>query len=110
MIGRGFAGSEMVAIQLITDDGAFVCNVNKRDMAAMAIKESGTFVTIYHAIRVDAMFEDRYETHRSKMIETSSIAFYQSFSGKWVHHMGSLSRRLMKEGGDDGQENPIRRW
>jgi hypothetical protein len=95
MTARAFAGPDMVAIQLITDEGAFVCNVDRRDMAAMAVKESGTFVTIYHAIRVDSMFEDRYETHRSKTIETSSIAFYQSFSGKWAHRMGSLSQRLM---------------
>ena len=48
----------------------------------MAAKESGIFIVIHHAIRLDAMFEGQYEIHKTKMIETSSIDFYQSFHKK----------------------------
>ena len=66
----------MVAMQLATDEGAFICNIEESDIAKMAAKESGIFVVIHHAIRLDAMFEGLYEIHKTKMIETSSIDFY----------------------------------
>ena len=72
--------SRMVAVQLTTDEGAFICNVDETDIAKMAARESGIFILIHCAIRLDAMFEGRYEIHRTKMIEASSIEFSQSFS------------------------------
>ena len=72
----------MVAMQLTTEEGAFICNIEESDIAKMAAKESGIFVVIHHAIRLDAMLEGQYELHKTKMIETSSIDFYQSFHKK----------------------------
>jgi putative sterol carrier protein len=72
----------MVAMQLTTDEGAFICNIDKSDITKMAARESGTFIIIHYAIRLDAMFEGQYEIHRTKMIETSAIDFFQSFTKK----------------------------
>lgn len=82
MIERKLIGAKMVAMQLSTDEGAFVCNVDEADITKMAARESGTFIIIHHAIRLDAMFEGQYEIHKTKMVETSSIDFYQSFHKK----------------------------
>ncbi len=82
MIERKSAGTKMVAIQLTTDEGAFICNIDEIDVAKVAARESGAFVVIHHAIRLDAMFGDQYEIHKTKMIETGSIGFYQSFHKK----------------------------
>ncbi len=69
----------MVAMQLNTDEGAFICNVDESDIEKIAAKESGVYVVIYYAIRLDGMLEGRYELHKTKRIETSSIDFHQSF-------------------------------
>jgi len=78
----------MIAMQLTTDEGAFICNIDEADMTKMAARESGTFVVIHHVIRLDAMFEGQYEIHRTKTIETSSIDFYQSFHKKATYTAG----------------------
>lgn len=72
----------MVAMQLTTDEGAFICNIDKSDITKMAARESGTFIVIHYAIRLDAMFEGQYEIYESKMVETTSIDSYQSFHKK----------------------------
>jgi hypothetical protein len=82
MIERQLIGAKMVAMQLITDEGAFVCNVDEADLTKMAAREAGTFIIIHHAIRLDAMFEGQYEIYESKMVETTSIDSYQSFHKK----------------------------
>ncbi len=83
MIEHKPAEDRMIAMQLLTiDEGAFICNIEESDIAKMDAKESGIFVVIHYAIRLDAMFEGRYELHKTKMIETSSIDFYQSFHKK----------------------------
>ena len=69
----------IVAVRLITDEGAFICNVVESDIAKMASKLPGTLVVMHHAIRLDAMFQGQYEIHKTKLIETSSIDSYQSF-------------------------------
>ncbi|MGA2109890.1 MAG: hypothetical protein ABSH25_19865 [Syntrophorhabdales bacterium] len=79
MIEHHLAGAKMVAMQLTTDEGAFICNIEESDMTKMAARESGTFIVIHHVIRLDAMFGGQYEIHRTKMVETSSIDFYRSF-------------------------------
>ena len=72
----------MVAMQLTTDEGAFICNVVESDVVKMAAKVPGIYVVIHCAIRLDAMFDGRYELYRTKAILTSSIDFYQSFHKK----------------------------
>ena len=76
----------MVAMQLTTDEGSFICNVDEADMAKIAMRASGTFITISCVIRLDAMFEGLYLINRTKMIEASSIDHHQKFrkSGKRV--------------------------
>jgi len=69
----------MVAMQLSTDEGAFICNVDEADVAKIVTRESGAFIIIHCAIRLDAMFRGQYEIHRTKMIETSSIDHHQEF-------------------------------
>jgi len=71
--------TKIVAMRLITDEGAFICNIVESDIAKMAAKRPGTLVVMHYAIRLDAMFDGRYEVHRTKLIETSSIDFYESF-------------------------------
>jgi putative sterol carrier protein len=84
----------MVAMQLTTDEGAFICNIDRSDIAKMAARESGTFIVIHYAIRLDAMCEGQYEIHRTKMIETSAIDFFQSFTKK--------SRSILRKVSDKG--------
>lgn len=73
---------KMVAMQLTTGEGAFVCNMLKSDMVKMAAKEPGIHVVIYCAIRLDGMSGGRYELYKTMTIETSSIDSYQTFSKK----------------------------
>ena len=72
----------MVAIQLSTDEGAFICNIKESDIPKIDAGETGTFVVIHCAIRLDAMCEGRYELHATKVIETSSIDFCQTLQKK----------------------------
>jgi hypothetical protein len=71
--------AKKVAMQLTTDEGAFICNVDEADIAKMSIRDAGTFIIVHHVIRLDAMFEGLYEIHRTKMIETSSIDSHHRF-------------------------------
>jgi hypothetical protein len=84
MIKQGPAEERMIAMQLTTDEGAFICNIAKSDVARMATGKSGTFVVLHCAIRLDAMIEGQYELHRTKRIETTSIDHYQSFKKSTV--------------------------
>jgi len=69
----------MVPMQVTCDEGAFICNMSAADVARMAAKESGIFVVMHYAIRLDAMSEGLYEIYRTKAIETGSIGCYQRF-------------------------------
>lgn len=73
---------KMVAMQLTTDEGSFICNMVQSDIVKVAAKEPGIHVVIYCAIRLDGMSEGRYELYRTKTIETISINFWQSFHKK----------------------------
>jgi hypothetical protein len=73
---------KMVAMRLTTDEGAFICNMVESDIAKVEAKEPGAHVVIYCAVRLDGMSDGRYELHRTKTIEASSIDFYQSFHKK----------------------------
>ena len=86
--------TEIVAMRLITDEGAFIGNIVESDMAKMAAKQSGTFVLMHYATRLDAMFEGRYEIHRTKLIETSSIDFYEPFQKREPRDTGRSSRPM----------------
>jgi hypothetical protein len=79
MIERKMTEDKMVAMQLTTDEGAFIGNIVESDVVKMAAKAPGIFVVIHCAIRLDAMFDGRYEIYKTKTIEASSIDFYQSF-------------------------------
>lgn len=74
--------TRMVAVQLCTDEGAYVCNVDEHDVGKMAVREPGVFILIHFAIRLDAMFGGQYEIHRTKIVETSSIESHQLFDKK----------------------------
>ncbi len=93
MIEHRATEDSMVAMQLTTDEGAFICNIDKSDIEKMAAKESGTFIIIHHAIRLDAMFEGQYEIHRTKIVETSTIDFFQSFTKKSRSILRKVSAR-----------------
>jgi hypothetical protein len=82
MIEHGLTDNRMVAMQLTTDEGAFLCNVKANDVVKVAAKETGVFVVVYCAIRLDAMFEGQYELYRTKTIETSSVDFCRPFERK----------------------------
>jgi hypothetical protein len=82
MIERRPGETRMVAVQLTTDEGAFICNIDESDIVKMSARESGAFVVIHCAIRIDAMYEGQYEIHRTKKIETSAIDHFQSFCKK----------------------------
>jgi hypothetical protein len=82
MFGRKGSGANMVPIQLTTDEGVFICNMDEDDMEKISVKESGTFIVIHCAIRLDATLEGQYEIHRTKRIETSSIEACQPFQKK----------------------------
>ena len=73
--------SRMVAMQLSTDEGAFICNVEESDIPRMDAGETGTFIVIHYAIRLDAMFEGQYELRETKVVEMSSIDSYRSLQG-----------------------------
>ncbi len=75
----------MVALQLITDEGAFICNIFESDMTKIAAREPGTFVVIHHAIRLDAMTEGQYELHKAKTVEAATIDTYQPFHKEAKH-------------------------
>ncbi len=68
----------MVVMQLSTDEGAFICNVKESDLPKIDAGQAGTRIVIHCAIRLDAMVEGQYELHKTKVIDTSSIDFYQS--------------------------------
>jgi hypothetical protein len=69
----------MVAMQLTTDEGAFICNVKAGDIVKMSARESGVSFVIYCAIRLDMMSEGQYELYRTKKIDASSVDSYRSF-------------------------------
>lgn len=73
---------KMVAMQLTTDEGAFLCNMVESDIVKIAAKKPGSHVVIRCAIRLDGMSGGRYELYRTKSIETSSIDYYQPFDKK----------------------------
>jgi hypothetical protein len=68
----------MVVMQLSTDEGSFICNVKESDLPKIDAGEAGTRIVMHCAIRLDAMLEGQYELHKTKVIDTSSIDFYQS--------------------------------
>jgi hypothetical protein len=72
----------MVAMQLGTDEGAFICNVKESDLPRIDAGEAGTLIIIHCAIRLDAMVEGQYEIHETKVIDASSIDFNQSLERK----------------------------
>ncbi len=72
----------MVALQLDTDEGLFICNVNESDLQKIDARETGTHVVIHYAIRLDGMIDGQYELYESKVIEVSSIDFHRSLQGK----------------------------
>lgn len=76
------AQPRMVAVQLGTDEGAFICNVKESDLPKIDAGKAGTLIVIYSAIRLDAMIGERYELHERKAIEASSIDFCQSLQGR----------------------------
>jgi hypothetical protein len=89
MIERTPIHSQMMAVQLCTDEGAYLCNIRESDMPTIEAAKRGTFVVVHCAIRLDAMSQGLYELHETKVIETSSIDFYRSLHGK----PGQLVRR-----------------
>jgi hypothetical protein len=82
MINRASVQSRMVAMQLGTHEGAFMCNVKETDLPKIDAGEAGIFIVIHCAIRLDAMIEGQYELHETKVIDASSIDFYQSLERK----------------------------
>jgi hypothetical protein len=76
------AQARMVAVQLRTDEGAFICNVKESDIKKIDAGDKNTFVVIHRAIRLDSMFEGQYELHETKVIKTLSIDSYRSLQGK----------------------------
>ena len=85
MTERRIAGTKMVAIQLTTDDGAFIGNVLESDIMKMAAREEGTFIVIHCAIRLDTMIDGQYEIHKTKVIEASAVDSYQAFRKKTTY-------------------------
>lgn len=82
MIASKATDDKMVAMQLTTDEGAFICNMAESDIVKVAAKAPGIYVVIHCAIRLDAMSDGQYELYKTKTIETSSIDYYQSFRKK----------------------------
>jgi hypothetical protein len=93
----------MVAVQLGTDDGAYLCNVKESDLPKIDTGAKGTFVVIHCAIRLDAMNEGLYELHETKVIETSSIGFYQSLQRKarYIVRKGQPTLHMRKRRKDE---------
>ena len=79
MFQRKASKTKMVAMQLCTDEGAFIGNVDEADVAKIATRQSGAFISVHCAIRLDAMFAGQYEIHRTKLVEASSIDHHQVF-------------------------------
>jgi hypothetical protein len=79
------AQPRLVAVQLGTDEGAFICNVKESDLPKIDAGKAGTLIVIYSAIRLDAMIGGRYELHERKAIEASSIDFCQSLQRRADH-------------------------
>jgi hypothetical protein len=82
MIGSTVVHSQMVAVQLKNDDGAFICNGEESDLPKIHAGKNGTHIIMHCAIRLDSMAEGRYELHETKSIDTSSIEFYQLLQKK----------------------------
>ena len=72
----------MVPVQMSTDEGIFICNIKESDLQKIDVGKTGGLVVIHCAIRLDAMIEGRYELHETKIIEASSVDFYQSLGRK----------------------------
>ncbi len=75
----------MVAVQVSTDEGAFICNLRESDLPTIEAGEGGALIVMHCAIRLDGMIEGRYELYETKVIETSSIDCYQSLEGRVRH-------------------------
>jgi hypothetical protein len=84
----------MLAMQLGTHEGAFICNVKETDLAKIDAREVGTLVIIHYAIRLDAMIEGQYELHETKAIDTSTIVFYQLLQRKLPYIVGKRQPTL----------------
>jgi hypothetical protein len=94
---------QMVAVQLTTDEGAFICNVKESDLPRIDAGETGTLIVVHCAIRLDAMIRGRYELYETKVIETSSIDFYQSLQRKARYIVRKGQPTLyVKKGRQDG--------
>jgi len=91
------AQPRMVPVQLSTHEGAFICNVKESDLPKIDAGETGTLVVIHCAIRLDAMIEGRYELHETKVIETSSVDFYQSLERR-VRYVVRKGRPMLHGG------------
>jgi hypothetical protein len=100
MIERAPVDHKMVAMQLTTDEGAFICNVNAGDVLKMAAKKSGVFVVMHCAIRLDSMFEGQYELYRTKIIEASSVDGYRPFE-KVKRSQGMRRRIALRDKGEE---------
>jgi hypothetical protein len=91
------ATAKQVAMQMTTDEGAFICNVDKVDLAKIETKRAGTFIVAHCVIRLDAMFEGQFEIHRTKMIEASSIDYHQVFCKK-TNYVSLRGLRIVRKG------------
>jgi hypothetical protein len=69
--------SQMVAVQLNTHDGAFICNVKHSDVPKFETGEPGALIVMHCAIRLDAMIEGCYELHETKTIDMRSVDCWQ---------------------------------
>jgi hypothetical protein len=102
MIERRPSEDSMVAMQLITDEGVFICNAETSDITKISDGESGVFIVIHCAIRLDAMVQGQYEIYRTKLIEASSIDFYQFFQKEKAHGAPKQKRAADAGKGKDG--------
>ena len=92
----------MVAVQLGTDEGAFICNVKESDLPKIDAGKTGTLIVIHCAIRLDAMIGERYELHETKIIETSSIDFCQSLQSRVRYVRKGRPTLYVRKGRQDG--------
>ncbi|HAR96493.1 MAG TPA: hypothetical protein DCR97_11105 [Deltaproteobacteria bacterium] len=76
MIGRKMQA--LKAMHLTVGGGAFLPDLTEPDVAEVAAKTPGIYVSIYCAIPLDAISRGRCEIYRTKTGEASSIDFYQS--------------------------------
>lgn len=79
MIQNKVKQDRMIAMQLTTEEGAFICNIVESDLVKVAAREPGIHVVIHCAIRLDGMSDGHYELYKTKTIEASSIDSYQPF-------------------------------